>query len=104
MELWIRSQNKEYLIMIKKLDVFDRNIMINAYQDVSKGIRVPVMIIGNDNVNLGSYETKVRALEVLDEIQKNILYMNETVIEKQNEEGSDFTLHNFSNVYEMPKE
>lgn len=58
MELWIRSQDKENLIQPTRLFIaFDKNI---ATWD------------GNLMIDLGNYETKERALEVLDDIQKLI--------------------------------
>ena len=59
MELWIRSQDKECLMKIDRIDYDLSNsqhrIMVNGYKTL-----------------VGTYETKERALEVLDEIQ-NIL-------------------------------
>lgn len=55
MELWIRSQDKENLIQPTRLFiVFDKNI---ATWD------------RNIMIDLGTYKSKERALEVLDEIQ-----------------------------------
>lgn len=62
MELWIRSQDKENLIQPtrlfiafdKKIATWDRNIMID----------------------LGTYKSKGRALEVLDEIEERIILIN----------------------------
>lgn len=85
MNLWIRSQDKENLIQPTRLFIaFDKNI---ATWD------------GNIMIDLGNYETKERALEVLDEIQDELI-------------GSDFMPMNeneimtcgSARVYEMPKE
>ena len=54
MELWIRSQDKETLIKIEHLDIY------NSWDN---------WIIEECGVDLGHYKTKERALEVLDEIQ-----------------------------------
>ena len=62
MELWIRSQDKETLIKIDRLDVDGNKIQANFKSHFS----------GCDYVILGTYESNDRALEVLDEIQ-NIL-------------------------------
>jgi hypothetical protein len=54
MELWVRSQDKEILLKVNELEI-EAN-----------------MIIAFDNSKyqcLGTYKTKERALEVLDEIQ-----------------------------------
>lgn len=62
MELWIRSQDKENLIQPTRLFIaFDKNI---ATWD------------GNIMIDLGNYETKERALEVLDEIEERIMLIN----------------------------
>lgn len=59
MELWVRSQDKECLMKVDRIDYDYSNhthrIMANGYETL-----------------IGLYETKERALEVLDEIQ-NIL-------------------------------
>lgn len=109
MELWIRSQNKENLIKIKSLNAFDRNIMKDAYQDILKGIELPTMIIGNENINLGSYETKERALEILDEIQNKLLKSKYDKASEDYGKHSDYKdilieISSSNYVYEMPKE
>ena len=97
MELWIRSQDKIALSQIKQI----------AIEDDKK-------IIGYNGycVKLGEYNTKERALEVLDEIQ-NILnlkdmykYDRELVLkswENVDEEQVKIVRQQMS-VYEMPKE
>ena len=76
MELWIRSQDKECLMKVNRIDydysALMHRIIVNGYQTLS-----------------GLYETKERALEVLDEIQRYILLPN---------------TDNSTYVYEMPKE
>jgi hypothetical protein len=60
MELWVRTQDKEDLIKIDKVQ----------YRGVSKhGILC-------DLHYLGEYETKERCLEIIDEIQKLLLRTN----------------------------
>lgn len=74
MELWIRSQDKECLTKVGHL-------FVSRYNTIKQ----------DDDIDLGSYETKERALEVLDEIQ-NILakrYLG---------------YPNYEGIYEMPKE
>ena len=57
MKLWVRSQDKRIL---QKVD----NIFLDAdYEDKR------ISTYDGDNVELGTYKTKERALEVLDEIQ-----------------------------------
>ena len=93
MELWIRSQSKEELIKIYNVSINkDNNIIGNIVSDDNKSIC--------DYWILGIYDTKERALEVLDEIQKKINLINL---------GHDFgspmiDLNNPTYIYEMPKE
>lgn len=69
MELWIRSQDKEVLLNIKGIQYQNYKLVENETVEAN-------ILIGlynyYDNEILGEYETKERALEVLDEIQ-NIL-------------------------------
>jgi hypothetical protein len=60
MELWIRSQDKMKLIRVIDIGIFEEQEGYTIYYDDSI-----------DNM-LGTYATKERALEVLDEIQKLI--------------------------------
>ena len=63
MELWIRSQDKTKLVKVDNI----------VYMDSSEDYEKEVHSLWNDCKGiLGTYETKERALEVLDEIQ-NIL-------------------------------
>jgi hypothetical protein len=57
MELWVRSQDKECLLKINRVDIDTngRTIMVNGFESI-----------------IGIYKSKQRALEILDEIQ-NIL-------------------------------
>ena len=60
MDLWIRSQDRKRLIKCEKL-------IIVEFTDKTE------CEIWNDTVKLGTYKTKERALEVLDEIQNSII-------------------------------
>jgi hypothetical protein len=62
MELWIRSQDKEKLLKVN--DIAIEMNMIYGYFDKN-----------TEYEHLGTYATKERALEVLDEIQ-SLLYPN----------------------------
>ena len=65
MELWVRSQSKENLLKIKNLSIDNENkILGNLISDDNKSIC--------DYWILGTYKSKERALEIIDEIQ-NIL-------------------------------
>ena len=101
MELWIRSQDRN---LFEKADMIKVGIVAGS----------PSIIVNNDYV-YGEYETKERALEVLDEIE-NIL--KPTMIIKKTEgviATIDNTMHIINPtygeitqlstiVYEMPKE
>lgn len=68
MELWIRSQDKINLVKIKQISVNyrdNRQIIANYIPEMYENA-------GEYYELLGTYETKERALEILDEIQ-NIL-------------------------------
>ena len=63
MELWIRSQDKKTLTKINdiRLKEFNLDEIVANYKTTSLG--------SNEYEKLGTYKTKERALEVLDEIQ-----------------------------------
>ena len=105
MELWIKSQDKECLMKVDRLDYDLSNskhrIMANGYQTL-----------------VAEYETKERALEVLDEIQNvlnpMIVFKNcnctKDTLDKIKEVGACVVSDNShieqlsTCVYEMPKE
>ena len=89
MKLWIRSQDKEILLKVNELEI-EANMIIafdnNKYQC------------------LGTYKTKERALEVLDEIHQRLINLQCIEIT-----GADFITQQMKKngidcVYEMPKE
>ena len=80
MNLWIRAQDRKALIPINKM------------------ITITLDGIFYDGIILGTYKTKQRALEVLDEIQDILIsseYMNIN-------EGEVMTCGSYK-IYEMPK-
>ena len=87
MNLWIRSQDKESLVKVDNLYISVGNYI--CYY-VEKGKEVPNTYY-RPSGELGRYETKERALEVLDEIQE---YIQHDCIDR------DFV----ATIYEMPKE
>ena len=132
MDLWVKTQNKEQLIKIEKdvtvkkaeeykkmLNIADININDKEYDnlfniDFIRSIcEMEGYLLTTDTFLLGIYNSKERALEVLNEIQEKINYLdavkmfdlsdiaslkaiNSVLIEKN--------IDNLSNVYEMPKE
>ena len=91
MDLWIRSQDKEKLL--KANDIAIEMNMIYGYFDKN-----------TEYEHLGSYATKERALEVLDEIHQRLINLQCIEIT-----GADFITQQMKKngidcVYEMPKE
>lgn len=98
MELWIRSQDKYHLVEATEIDLYVDNknvITVNGYP-------------------FGSYKTKERALEVLDEIRKcivdkKVLYTCNcllTLVNKNTINEVEKIIDRTSKiaVYEMPEE
>ena len=85
MNLWVRSQDKRIL---QKVD----NIFLDANYENKR-----ISTYDGDNVELGTYKTKERALEVLDEIQ-NILYSGLHATNNNQLAGTS------TFVYQMPKD
>ena len=81
MELWIRSQNKTILSKVQ-------NIIIRENQNENNETNYAIA----DLYTMGIYQTKERALEVLDEIQK-ILCPPDVI-----------NISGVTCVYEMPEE
>lgn len=90
MDLWIRSQDKEKLVKCNDIVVNDDCII--GYFDKD-----------TEYEDLGTYETKGRAIEVLDEIQNNML--KGAFAKKINGLGQELDLiPNPIFIYIMPKE
>lgn len=89
MELWVRSQDKDSLIKVEKIELNYDYLCCNDIQ---------LIHIETDKGRVGSYSTKERALEVLDEIQKKI-----NLINLGHDLGSPMIdLKNSTYIYEMP--
>ena len=130
MELWIRSQDKERLIKVDKIRKYDKysqkqeiqNYMpknATRYEEMQKVSAyvndkyLGTIIVAND-VEVGEYNSKERALEVLDEIQKILKpqliikdsgkiigSFEDTIIR----EGATYEIKELATyVYEMPQE
>ena len=92
MELWIRSQDKKKLVNAKsfELDNYQNGIFCNDDNDYY--------------ICAGKYKSKERALEVLDEIQKQLIG-KKGLITTQDKKGIEFIpFTDTVVVYEMPKE
>ena len=95
MELWIRTQDKKNLI---KVDYISYEIAIEDKH-----------ILWYKSIDLGTYKTEERALEVLDEIHNAILTnkvleltVNKIPVDELDTEKASKLFKNI--VYEMPKE
>ena len=104
MELWVRSQDKDKLVKVNNIEIQHHytykevvenymppnatryeNMQTRKVQKKDKYIKSVIMC--NEEISLGTYKTKERALEVLDEIQNVLVdYKNMSRV-----------------VYEMPK-
>lgn len=72
--MWVRSQDKEFLM---KVD----NINLGLDVDTNEVTRLFTFVGGAvTSFTLGTYKSKERALEVLDEIQKLLIAMPRTEI------------------------
>ena len=88
MELWIRSQDRLCLAKADLLVIED-----NEIRNYVKGSEF------YEHFVLGTYKTKERALEVLDEIQRKLDYIYELSLRPR-----ELTTIEHKIVYEMPKE
>lgn len=92
MDLWVRSQNKYRLLKVESLQ-----IIYNQEDN-----ELPYYINSSYEL-LGSYKSKERALEVLDDIQKFIT--NSVFAKKVNGLGEEIDLiPNPILIYNMPRE
>lgn len=98
MSLWIRSQDKEQLLQVERLFLRDKMICTNIREVLGWTL-------------LGEYQTKERAIEILNEIQKKLQPMYKVTSEfKKSEltgkynwvENSEYMPFQ-SQVYEMPE-
>lgn len=87
MDLWIRSQDKRTLINTRRIDVDDNNIIVWDEGRYAS------------EIYLGTYKTKERALEVLDEIFDRLEDVDVTEKETRKE-----AVIGSCKTYEMPEE
>lgn len=100
--MWIRSQNKKDLIIVNSMKIYPGN----EFSDEYSKCRTVFKIISNGCVELGQYATEARALEVLDEIQKCIVSVEEEKANVQFHKAADGCTRNARDfwVYVMPAE
>ena len=98
MELWIRSQDKMNLVKIRQISLNYQNnkqIIANYIPDFYPNS-------GEYYEFLGTYKTKERAIEILDEIQDRML--NSAFAKKINGLGEELDLiPNPILIYQMPE-
>lgn len=76
MELWIRSQDREKILKCNDIAI-SNNMIIEIGTIRFKGYKIVGYFDKNTEYEkLGTYETKERALEVLDEIEERIMLIN----------------------------
>lgn len=107
MELWIRSQDEEDLLEAHNLGLAYKGKygFMDKIGDID-GYCI-CEFINDYHVKLGTYATKERALEILDEIQK-LLIPTYKFIANKDLAGNDIKVYGVeyinSYVYEMPEE
>lgn len=102
--MWVRSQDKEFLM---KVD----NINLGLDVDTNEPTRIFTFVDGTvTSFTLGTYKSKERALEVLDEIQtyleNNYLSINDMPQHNNGLIANGIVLfpNNTQKVYQMPEE
>ena len=97
MELWIRSQDKDSLIKAEKIELI---------YDYLCSEDIQLIHIETDKGRVGSYSTKERALEVLDDIEKfiSIRTSNNGTYEENDLLIKSKMLEMQVKIYNMPKE
>ena len=87
MDLWIRDQDRTVLTMVNNVFLYEDDTKAIGYSENGK------------KYCLGEYKNTKRALEVLDEIQEHLDYLNIGKINRTDEKG-----FRVSTIYNMPKE
>ena len=104
--MWIRSQDRKFLVNTD-LVFMDMPKTYDGGEWVIDKSKCKIFVTTHDsNTSIGTYKTEERALEVLDEIQKNIIDSNVTNYEyfyTENQRLLEYT-YKLKTVYEMPKE
>lgn len=106
MDLWILSQDRGILINAEKIYIKKKtkpkiigqnNSYFNSNVEDEK---TPKFVIkANENIELGTYDTLERVLEIFYEIYEHLDYLNIGEINRLDENG-----HRVSTIYDMPEE
>jgi len=91
------QETKEKLQELRSKVIFNHK----EYEEIRKNGASKECVIKMYETNLGTYATKERALEVLDEIEESVLSQTKTFI---NEEELVIDSVNMEVIYQMPKE
>lgn len=95
MELWIRSQDREKLVLTKGFET--------QHTNYDGGCQI-FAVWQNNYQMVGKYKSKERALEVLDEIQSILdAFVNSNYLKNVTDVSKQVYIAPFI-VYEMPKE
>jgi len=97
--VWVRSQDKKDLI-----DITGKHLTVWENRD-GVGIYVDSMTTGDDiSIGIGTYETKERAIGVLDEIQPRIAtWENSKMMAQAGLMNMEDYMDMISSVYQMPE-
>jgi len=102
MKLWIRSQDRKELYIIKdKLYLAKGDLVQTSITPYETEQHYEIRYNFKNDI-LGEYKSKERALEVLDEIQEFIEKRGTSEINVEN--GITNGIKYYNNVYNMPKE
>lgn len=106
MDLWIRSQDKEYIVKVDNIRIkheYEQKKVNDNYGRTCAYIngKYRCSYIYSDSTCLGEYTTKERALEVLNEIHQRLINLGTLEIAP---DSYKILPKDTSNVYEMPKE
>lgn len=100
MELWIRSTAKTNLLQARFLTIMDGKTFYKKNEWEYEGYTICNVTLNGNYELLGTYETKERAIEILDEIQKVI---EPRGIVKQDKHGIEVNMISVPIVYQMPE-
>ena len=101
MNLWIRSTAKTNLLQARFLTIMEGKTFYKKKEWEYKGYTICNVALDGNYELLGTYKTKERAIEILDEIQDELISSDFIPIEKNEEVvltcGS-------ARIYEMPED
>jgi hypothetical protein len=105
MELWIRSTAKTNLLQARFLTIMEGKTFYKKNEWEYEGYTICNVALNGNYELLGTYKTKERAIEVLNEIQykiKNMYILENCKLPKDSCIEQSLAMDNF-NIYEMPE-